>query len=167
MKAFACVPVLVALALLCLPAPSIARPHPTPTPSPTPVPAAAPAVTAIARREFVAWQIGIINSKNYDTALAKNVTDEKLKSVSQGLSQLGALTGIEYLGPLSISDAPAGMNVHGYLYHMICSEGAVYLRLILRDPDNKVAGILFRDSLTDEGDTGTPLPMTPLPSPPA
>ena len=45
--------------------PAGARPKPTPTPSPTVAPVADPAITKLARQQFLAWQVGTIDKNLY------------------------------------------------------------------------------------------------------
>jgi len=136
-----------------------ARPHATATPVPTPVPSEDPAVTAIARREFVAWQIGVVNKARYTPDLAAAITDDKVKQSSTALAALGTFERSEYVGPATIADAEPGEDVRGYFYRMVCSEGAVYMKLALSGPQNKVAFIGFNDKLHDDAEA------TPVPTP--
>jgi hypothetical protein len=126
---------------------------------PTAAPPEDPAVTAIAHREFVSWQIGVVNKARYTPDLAAAITDDKVKQSSTALAALGTFERSEYLGPASVADAQPGEDVHGYVYRMICSEGAVYMNLALSGPENKVAFIGFRDKLHDEAEA------TPVPTP--
>lgn len=138
---------LAALVTLLAVAPTAAgaRPHPTPTPSATPSPPPEDmTVTRVARREFVAWVAGNLDHSRYTDDLNRKITTEKLTQVSTALGKLGAFIRSEYLGPIAIDGAPAG--IHGYLYRMFCSQGTVYEQLIL-DSSGKVAGILFRDKI--------------------
>jgi hypothetical protein len=137
-------------------APSLARPHPTPSPSPTPV--ADPAITQLARQQFVAWQAGVINDHLYSQQVLDKLTDAKISETSHGLGQLGALTDTVFIGPWLDPSFPAGAR--GYIYQMRCEDGAVYLWLAL-DPQGKIATIFFRNRLDSE--TVTPSP-SPLPS---
>jgi hypothetical protein len=126
---------------------------------PTPVPSEDPAVTAIARREFVAWQIGVVNKARYTPDLAAAITDDKVKQSSTALAALGTFERSEYVGPATIADAEPGEDVRGYFYRMVCSEGAVYMKLALSGPQNKVAFIGFNDKLHDDAEA------TPVPTP--
>ncbi|MGR4064927.1 MAG: hypothetical protein ACLQPV_05720 [Vulcanimicrobiaceae bacterium] len=157
--AFGILGFVLVLALAGPAAPVSARPHATATPVPTPVPAEDPAVTAIAHREFVSWQIGVVNKSRYTADLAAQITDDKVKQSSAALAALGTFERSEYLGPAMVADAQPGEDVHGYVYRMVCSEGAVYMNLALSGPDNKVAFIGFRDKLHDETEA------TPVPTP--
>jgi hypothetical protein len=129
-----------------------ARPHPTPTPSPAPV--ADPAITALAKKQFVAWQAGSINKSAYATEILDQLTDDKVNQTSVALGKLGALTGMTYEGPLTVADLPGGS---GYIYHMTCIGGAVYLFMVL-DPQGKIEKIFFKDQLTTEAVTASPSP---------
>lgn len=124
------------------------HPHATPTPSPTPVPPADPAVTLVARRQFVAWQAGKIDRAQYTAELSAQTDDAKVQQASQDLGSLGALTGTQYLGPLEIPDLPSG--VHVYLYRMLCTNGSIYEQLALNG-QGKIAGIIFRDTIPTPG----------------
>ena len=90
-------------------------------------PAEDPAVTAIARREFVAWQTGVVNKARYTPDLAAAITDDKVERRSTALAALGPFERSDYVGPATIADAEPGEDVRGYFYRMICSEGAVYM----------------------------------------
>ncbi len=122
-----------------------ARRHaPPPTPSPTPVPAANPAVTQMARRQFVLWQAGRIDRAEYTASLSAQIDDAKIQQTSTDLGALGALIGMQYLGPVAVPNIPPGAGV--YLYKMNCSDGSIYEQLAL-DASGKVAGIVFRSTL--------------------
>lgn len=151
-------------ALTIVPIGVMARPHPTPTPSPTPTPPPEdPAITSVATREFVAWQAGVVNLSHYATASQSLITATKITQTAAALGQAGSLerNGVEWVGPLHIDDAPPG--VRGYIYRMHCSQKAVYEELMM-EQDGKIAGILFRDTLTDESPTPAPTP-TPFATP--
>lgn len=110
------------------------------------MPPANPAVTLIARRQFVAWQAGRIDRVQYTPALNAQTPDSKVEESSATLGTLGALSGVQYLGPRDsvYGDLPPG--VHVYLYQMICSNGSIYEQLTL-DPNDRVAGIIFTDTI--------------------
>lgn len=118
------------------------HPHASPTPSPTPVPPADPAVTTIARRQFVAWQAGRIDRAQYTAGLNAQIPDAKIEQTATDLGALGALNSLVYLGPRdsNYDDLPPG--VHVYLYQMLCANGSIYEQLTL-DASDKVAGIIF------------------------
>jgi len=141
--------------------PAAARSHaaPTPSPSPSPPPVADPAVTKIARQQFVAWQAGTLDHRLYVPELVAKLTPDKVDDVSRRLGGLGFLVDTAYIGPFVAPDLPTGS--HGYIYQMICSAGKVYLWLVL-DDQNKVATIFFRDKFTTET---VEVPGSPEPSP--
>ena len=143
------------ITLLCLvlagPLASQARPHPTPSPSPSP-PVADPAITKIARQQFVQWQAGVIDKALYAQDVLPLLTDAKIADVSHALAQLGALTGTVYVGRWVNPDR-TGQS--GYIYQMRCVEGNVYLWLAL-DPDGKIATIFFKNRLDVENVTPAP-----------
>ncbi|HUY40804.1 MAG TPA: hypothetical protein VMV82_04470 [Candidatus Dormibacteraeota bacterium] len=138
-------------ALAIVTSPVQARRHAPPTPSPTPVPPANPVVTQMARRQFVLWQAGRIDRTEYTASLSAQIDDAKVQQTSTDLGALGALLGLQYLGPVPIPGIPPGAGV--YLYKMNCSNGSIYEQLAL-DASGKVAGIVFRDTLA----TPTPAP---------
>lgn len=138
---------LAAAGVWLLPAGAQARPSATPTPAPTPTPVADPAVTKVARQQFVAWQAGSINRSLYAPQVLPKLTDAKIADVSHALGGLGPLTDTVYIGPFSAVDIPAG--AHGYIYQMRCASGNIYLWLIL-DADAKIATIFFKDKLDVE-----------------
>lgn len=105
-------------------------------------------MTLVARRQFVAWQAGHIDRAQYSTTLSASTDDAKVEQASVQLGSLGALTGVEYLGPLDVPDLPAGVTV--YLYKMICSSGSIYEQLAL-DSRGKIQGIVFRDTIPTPG----------------
>lgn len=133
----------------------------TPTPAPTPTPVADPAVTKMARQQFVAWQAGNLNKALYAPEVVGKLTDAKVADVSKVLAGLGALTDTVYIGPFSAPDIPS--DAHGYIYQMHCSDGSVYLWMVL-DADKKIATIFFKDKLDVET---IERPGTPPPAPPA
>jgi hypothetical protein len=149
----------VLAATFALPLVAGARPKPAPTPSPTPTPVADPAITKIARQQFVAWQAGTVNRSAYDPGVQAKLSQDKIDDVSRRLGTLGPLTDTVYIGPLITSDLPP--NAHGYIYQMVCREGAVYLWMIL-DGQGKIATIFFKDKLTTET---VEVPATAAPSP--
>src|SRR5579862_8810837 len=104
-----------------------ARPHPSPSPSPTPV--ADPAITQLARQQFVSWQAGIVNKHLYATQVLDKLTDAKIADTSKALGQLGALTDSVYIGPWADPSFPLGAR--GYIYQMRCVEGSIYLWLAI------------------------------------
>ena len=116
---------------------------PAPTASPTPPPED-PAVTQIARREFVAWQAGVVTPNRYAAGAQAGLTADKIAETSKQLGAAGTLVKTDWIGPLVVDDAPPG--THGYWYKMTCENAAVYERLILA-PDGKIDGIMFRDKL--------------------
>lgn len=138
--------------LLAVPAMSLARTHATPTPSPSP-PIADPAITQIARQQFVQWQAGIVNKSLYAAPVQVQLTDEKINNTSTELAKLGALTSTVYVGRWLNPDFPAGTN--GYIYQMRCVEGNVYLWLAL-DAQGKLATVFFKNRFDLENVTPTP-----------
>jgi hypothetical protein len=139
-----------------------ARPKATPTPAPTPTPVADPAVTKVARQQFVAWQAGSINKALYAPEIVPKLTDAKINDVARALAALGPLTDTAFIGPFSANDIPP--NAHGYIYQMHCADGSIYLWLIL-DADGKIATIFFKDKLDIETieRPGTPAPASSPP----
>jgi hypothetical protein len=146
--------------LVALVAPSWGRPHATPTPLPTPTPVADPAITKLARQQFVQWQAGEVNTKLYAAQVLDKLSDAKIADTSRALGQLGALTDSVFIGPWVAPDFPAGAR--GYIYQMRCVSGNIYLWLAL-DAEGKIATIFFKDRLDVE--TVTPAP-SPSPSGP-
>lgn len=130
--------------------PVLARGKPTPSPSPTVAPVADPAITKLARQQFLAWQIGAIDKSLYNPELVVKMTDAKVADVSRHIAPVGALESTTYIGPFTGADLPAGAR--GYIYEMICSDGKLYEWLIV-DAQGKIASIFFRDTLTTENVT--------------
>jgi hypothetical protein len=147
-----------ALVLGGLATPSLARPHSTPTPSPTPSPVADPAITKVARQQFVQWQAGSVNKSLYAQQVLAKLSDAQIADASAKLGQLGALTDVVYIGRWIDATFPAGAR--GYIYQMRCVSGNIYLWLAF-DAQGKIATILFKNRLDVE--TVTPSP-SPLPS---
>ena len=146
---------LLTVAAMSAATPSFARPHSTPTPSPTPAPIADPAITKLARQQFVQWQAGTINKSLYAQQVLDKLDDTKIADTSKALGQLGALMDVVYLGPWIAPDFPPGAR--GYAFQMRCSSGNIYLWLAL-DAQGKIATILFKNRLDVET-------VTPAPSP--
>jgi hypothetical protein len=136
---------------------SWARPRATPTPAPTPSPVADPAVTRVARQQFVQWQAGLINRTLYAPQLLPQLTTTKVADTSAALAQLGALTDMIYIGRWINPDFPPGAS--GYIYQMRCTGGNVYLWLAL-DADGKIATIFFKNRLDVETVTPAPSPTS-------
>ncbi|HEV3090486.1 MAG TPA: hypothetical protein VGX91_03480 [Candidatus Cybelea sp.] len=147
--------VVVALALAAPASVGIARTHATPTPAPTPTPVADPAITALARQQFVAWQAGVVNEHLYSQQVLDKLNDTKIAQTSQALGELGALTNTVYIGPWLDASFPPGAR--GYIYQMQCQSGNIYLWLAL-DPQGKIATIFFKNRLDTETETVTPSP---------
>lgn len=114
---------------------------PAPTASPTPPPED-PAVTAIARHEFVAWQAGVVSAERYAPQAQSALTADHIATTSKELGDAGTLEQTDWIGPVIVDDAPPG--THGYWYKMTCENTVVYERLIIA-PDGKIDGIMFRD----------------------
>lgn len=134
------------------PATGLARPHATPAPTPTPV--ADPAITKIARQQFVQWQAGSVNKSLYAPETTAKLTDEKIADTARVLGRLGALNDMVYIGRWINPDMP---TLSGYIYQMRCIEGNIYLWLALQS-DGKIASIVFKDRLDVENVTPTPAP---------
>jgi hypothetical protein len=143
-----------AVALLLVGAPaSWARTHATPTPSPTPTPVADPAVTKIARQQFVQWQAGLVNKSLYAAQLQAQLTDAKIADTSSKLGELGALNDTVFIGRWLNPEFPP--EIHGYIYQMRCISGNVYLWLAI-DGQGKIAALFFKDRLDVENVTPAP-----------
>ena len=145
-----------ALVLGGLATPSLARPHSTPTPSPTPSPIADPAVTKVARQQFVQWQAGSVNKSLYAQQVLAKLSDTQIADASAKLGQLGALTDVVYIGRWIDATFPAGAR--GYIYQMRCVSGNIYLWLAF-DAQGKIATILFKNRLDVETVTPSPSPV--------
>ena len=141
------------LLLAALSLPSWSHPRATPTPAPTPTPVADPAVTKLARQQFVQWQAGSVNRSLYAPQVLAQLTDAKITDTSQRLGQLGALTDTVYVGRWINPDFPA--DTRGFIYHMQCVSGAIYLWLAL-DSQGKIASLTFKNRFDVE--TVTPSP---------
>ncbi|HTA37887.1 MAG TPA: hypothetical protein VK760_02365 [Candidatus Acidoferrales bacterium] len=154
-------------ATLLLASPAGARPKPTPSPSPTAAPVADPAITKLARQQFLAWQIGTIDKNLYSADLLAKATDDKIADVSKHIAPLGALISLDYIAPFSGEDFPPGAK--GYIYQMNCSNGKIFEEIVLTDA-GKIGYLYFRDTLTTEDVTtqgaSPPTPPTPLALPP-
>lgn len=147
-----------AVALLLLAAPAgWARTHATPTPSPTP-PVADPAITKIARQQFVQWQAGTVNRSLYAAQLQPQLTDAKIADTSSKLGELGALNDTVFVGRWLNPDFPP--EIHGYIYQMRCISGNVYLWLAI-DGEGKLAALFFKNRLDVENVTPSPSATPP------
>jgi hypothetical protein len=67
--------------------------------------------------------------------------------VARVLAALGPLTDTVFIGPFSAADIPS--DAHGYIYQMRCTDGNIYLWMIL-DAGGKIATIFFKDKLDVE-----------------
>ena len=135
----------LAVALLAgTPALANARPRPAPTPTATPTPPPEDAtITQIARREFVAWQAGVVDLSHYASPTQAKLLPAKIADTSKALGTLGSLIKTEWVGPAVLEDTPDG--VRGYVYRMVCTNASVYEILTLEN--GKIDGIVFRDKL--------------------
>lgn len=133
----------LATLLVLTPAVAPARSHASPTPAAAPSAGPEdPAITTIARREFVAWQAGVVNKSHYDPRTVADMTDTKIATTSKALGVLGTLESTSWIGPLIYEDKTA----KGYIYQMTCSNYKVYEFLTI-GPDGKIQGIFFKDKL--------------------
>jgi hypothetical protein len=114
--------------------------RPAPSPSPTPLPPENPAITALARHEFVSWQAGVIDKDHYLPAASDTLTDKAIQNMSVALSGLGALVSVDWLGHFNIVGGPPG--VVGYTYRMNCTNDAIYEQLMIGS-DGKIDSINF------------------------
>ncbi len=123
----------------------IARAHPSPTPTATPTLAPEiPAITALARREFVAWQAGAVDKDHYIDAAQTQLTSDAMDKMSKALIGYGALERTEWYGNFPIVGAPPG--VIGYSYRMVCTNDAIFEQLMIGS-DGKIASINFLKKL--------------------
>jgi len=128
------------------PQPAQARGHATPTPSPTPLPPEDPAASKVARQQFVAWQLGTLDRSRYTDDLNALADADAVTKTSAALTQLGSLQSMEWLGYRQAAGVVAGTKTSVYRVH--CSIGSVLMQFSIQ-PDGKIAGIIFRDNLTD------------------
>jgi hypothetical protein len=128
------------------PRPAQARSHATPTPAPTPLPPEDPAATKVARQQFVAWQLGTLDRSRYTDELNGLADADAVTKTSAALVQLGSLQSMEWLGYRSAAGVVAGTKT--YLYRVHGSLGTVLMQFSIQ-LDGKIAGIIFRDNLTD------------------
>jgi hypothetical protein len=141
------------LVFAVLAAPSWGRPHATPTPVPTPTPVADPAITKLARQQFVPWQAGTVHKSLYAPQLLAQLTDAHIADTSQKLGALGALTDDVYLGRWLNPQFPP--DVHGYIYQMRCTSGNVYLWIAV-DGQGKIDSFVFKNRFDVENVTPSP-----------
>jgi len=142
----------VASAFLLVPVFAWPRPHATPTPSPEPSPVADPAVTKIARQQFVQWQAGVVNKSLYLPPVVPKLTDDKVAETSKQLAELGALIDVVYIGRWLNPEFPPGTD--GYIYQMRCVSGNVYEWLVI-DAQGKL-NVIFKNRLDVENVTPAP-----------
>jgi hypothetical protein len=128
------------------PQPAQARAHATPTPAPTPLPPEEPDATKVARQQFVAWQLGTLDRARYTDELNGLADADAVTKTSAALTQLGSLQSMEWLGYRTAPGVIAGTKT--YLYRVHGSRGTVLMQFSIQ-PDGKIAGIIFRDNLTD------------------
>ncbi|HTV94271.1 MAG TPA: hypothetical protein VMG98_16330 [Verrucomicrobiae bacterium] len=123
----------------------IARAHPSPTPTATPtLPPENPAITAIARREFVSWQAGAVDKNHYVEAAQSQLTPDITDKMSKALVGYGALEHTEWYGTFPIVGAPPG--VVGYTYRMVCTNDAIFEQMMI-EADGKIDSINFLKKL--------------------
>lgn len=123
-----------------------ARAHASPTPAPTPLPPEDPPATRIATQQFVAWQLGVIDRTKYTDELNALADADQVNHTAAALRQLGALKQMEWLGYRSAEGVPEGSKT--YVYRANCLNGKVLMQFSLT-PTGKLAGIIFRDNLSD------------------
>jgi hypothetical protein len=120
--------------------------HPAPVATATPLPPEDPAITLIARKQFVAWQSGSVKRELYSDQMNALMDPKLVNDTSKGLAQLGGLLQTVWAGPAVPASLPPGSKA--YLYHMICSNGSVYMEFAI-DPTGKFGSMLFRENLSD------------------
>jgi len=113
--------------------------RPTPTATPT-LPPEDPAITTVARHEFVAWQAGVVEKAHYAPAAQASLTDEAISNMSKALSSYGALVRIVWVGHFPIVGGPPGEV--GYTYRMECTNAPVFEQLMI-GADGKIDSINF------------------------
>jgi hypothetical protein len=99
-----------------------------------------PAVTTIARHEFVSWQAASVDKSRYTPAMQEKMTDEAIADTSKKLASVGPVLKLEYAGVYSPPEDVQGGRA--YLYHVMCTYQNVYEVLTI-GPDGKIAGIAF------------------------
>ncbi len=123
-----------------------ARAHASPTPAPTPLPPEDPAATKVATKQFLAWQIGSIDRTKYTDELNALADADQVTHTAAALRQLGGLKSMQWMGYRNAEGVPEGSKT--YVYRANCLNGSVLMQFSLT-PTGKVAGIIFRDNLTD------------------
>lgn len=123
-----------------------ARAHATPTPSPEPLAPEDPVATKVARQQFVAWQVGTLDRARYSPELNALADQDQVTHTAAALSQLGFLQSMEWMGYRSAEGVPPGSKTYVYKAH--CSRGSVLMQFTIT-PLGKIAGIIYRDNLTD------------------
>jgi len=122
----------------------IARAHPSPSPTATPtLPPENPAITALARHEFVEIQAGSVDKSHYVDAAAAAMTTQATEKMSELLSSYGALIRVEWMGTFPVSGPP---GIMGYSYKMDCTTAPIFEQLVI-DADGKIYSIDFLKKL--------------------
>ena len=136
----------VAALILAMPGLHADARKPTPAPSATPLPPEDPSVTAVARKQFVAWQAGIVNRQLYTDDMNGLMTPDKVAETSKELAHLGGLLQAVWAGPAHSDSVPPGSKT--YIYHMICSDGHAYMEFSI-EPTGLLAGMIFSEKMSD------------------
>jgi hypothetical protein len=108
---------------------------PPPIPSPKPAPDE-PKMHKLAVRQFLAFQGGTVDRKQYSDDVNAQLNDELLTASEGALAALGALQTVNFRG---ISHTK---NVNVYIYRMTCEHGSIDMEFALQ-PDGKIAVLLF------------------------
>lgn len=108
---------------------------PPPIPSPKPAPDN-PKMHKLAVRQFLAFQGGTVDRKQYSDDVNAQLNDELLDGSEKALAALGALQTVNFRG---ISHTK---NVDVYIYRMTCEHGSIDMEFALQ-PDGKIAVLLF------------------------
>ena len=122
-------------------------------PSPTPI--ADPAITQLARQQFVPWQAGIVNKHLYADQVLAKLNDAKIADTSKALGQLGALTDTVYIGPWADPSFPPERTATSI---KCAASRAISISGWPLDATGKIATIFFKDRLDVETITATPSP---------
>ncbi|HET9393675.1 MAG TPA: hypothetical protein VFO29_09195 [Candidatus Rubrimentiphilum sp.] len=108
---------------------------PPPIPPPKPAPDD-PKMHKLAVRQFLAFQGGVVDRKQYSDDVNAQLNDELLDGSEKALAALGALQTVNFRG---ISRT---RNVNVYVYRMTCEHGSIDMEFALQ-PDGKIAVLLF------------------------
>jgi hypothetical protein len=110
--------------------------RPAPDPAQTALPGEDPAITAVVRTEYLAWQQGTIERSHYTPAASAEFKDALVAQVATELTAFGTPSAFIFRGKTQ----PSGGTIYAYL--ITCPNSDVWMTIGI-DAAGKIEGIAF------------------------